>query len=347
VILDHQRQGTASPHIVERLLLLVGGVVEGARTGGRIEYNRAARRILRYPAAFRFAHFLHRRFRIDRPLMDRLGDRFETLLVSGLVLRQVSVFADRKLGPVLGRRVADLLHEMVEIRVAATGKALDALRLQYPDYAEALERRFLRQIGLRLERHEYDTLREEKLVGPELHGDLVRGLGASGRDLAERPRLDLGLDTRELVRRFDLFAGLGDDDIRRVCKLFVARFAVPGETIVRKGDRGESVYFISSGAAEVMLPGRAVRLGRGDFFGEMSLLTGERRMADVNALGYSRLLVLRGSDLRRFLRVNPQLRERFEAIVKSRYAWNQEGRGFLADEDGAGAGTDAPREAST
>lgn len=322
-MLDHQRLGTASPHVVERLLLLVGGVVEGARSGGRVGYNRAARRFVAFPLSFRVAHFLHRRLRVDRPLMDRLADRFETLLVSGLVLRRVAAFAERKLAPVLGRRAADLLAEVVAARAAETRKALDALRLQYPDYADALERRFLRQVALRLERQEYDTLREERLIGPELHGDLLRDLKAAEAEGAERPRLDLGLETRDLVGRFELFDGLGGDDLARVSRLFGARFAVPGETIVRRGERGDSVYFVSSGAVEVRLPGRPVRLGRGDFFGEMALLGGGRRVADVRALSYCRLLVLRSGDLKGFLRVNPELRARFEAIVRSRHASNQ------------------------
>ncbi|WP_207478516.1 cation:proton antiporter [Arenibaculum pallidiluteum] len=318
LVLDHRRQGTVSPHIAERLLLMVGRIVEAARSGGRLGYLRAARRMVAFGPDFRAAHLLHRRFRIDRPLIGRLADRFETLMVSRMVLRQLGTFTDRKLAPLLGRRVADLLAEVVRGRIDATGKALDALRLQYPEYADALEHRILNQTGMRLERYEYDTLRDEHLIGPELHGDLLRELQAAEDREAARPSLDLGLDTPDLVRRFEMFDGLDDADLDNVGRLFVARFAVPGETIIRKGDRGDSAYFISSGAVEVLLPGRAVRLGRGDFFGEMALMSGKPRSADVRALGYCRLLVLRAADLRRFLRVNPALRARFEAAVRAR-----------------------------
>ena len=319
---DHQRQRTVSPRIIEMLLIKVGDIVEGARTGGRVEYNRMARRMVAFSPSFRFAHFLHRRLRIDRPLMNRLADRFEKLLVSGLVLRQLPAFADRKLAPLLGQRVADLLKEMVKGRMEATGKALDALRLQYPDYADALERRFLQQTALRLERLEYQTLFEERLIGPELYNTLLRELHTMQEKLSERPRLDLGLDTRELVRQFEMFAGLDDDSLTRIGQLFVARFAVPGEKIIQKGDRGDGMYFISSGAVEVLLPQRTVRLGRGDFFGEMALLSGGRRSADVKALSYCQMLVLRAADFHRFLRLNPAIRERFEATVMNRRQMN-------------------------
>jgi hypothetical protein len=52
-------------------------------------------------------------------------------------------------------------------------RALDALRLQYPEYAEALERRFLRALALRLEEQGYERLHSEGLIGPEVRRDLL------------------------------------------------------------------------------------------------------------------------------------------------------------------------------
>lgn len=324
LLLDHQRQQTVSPRIVEKLLVGIGRIVEGARQGGRIEYNRAARRLLRFPASFRIAHWLHRQMRIDRPLMNRLADRFETLLVSALVLRHLGAFIDGKLAPLLGQRAADLLTEIITGRIEATSKALDALRLQYPDYADSLERRFLLQIALLWEQSEYNTLYEEHLIGQELYSSLLREVKLLQNVVAERPKLDLGLDTRELITRFDMFAGVDETGIEQICRLFVARFAIPGEKIVRRGERGDAVFFISSGAVEVVLPGKPVRLGRGDIFGEMALLSGRRRMADVVALGYCHLLVLRTAEFRQLLRLNPDLRAQFENLVRSRQRMNRD-----------------------
>jgi len=335
LILDHQRQRTVSPHIVETLLVQVGRIAEGARQGGRVEYNRAARTLLGFPPGFRAAHLLHRRFRFDRPLMNKLADRFEMLLVSALVLRQLEAFTDRKLAPLLGRRVAELLKDIVALRIEGTRKALDALRLQYPDYAEALERRFLQQTAVRREQLEYQTLFDERLIGRELHSNLLHDLHTVQEKLAERPQLDLGLDTRDLVRRFEMFSALDERSLKQVCGMFVARFAVPGETIIRRGDRADSVYFISSGAVEVSLPGHKVRLGRGDFFGEMALLSGRRRNADVTTLSYCQLLVLHASEFRRFLRINRTLRGQFEAIVRARNLMNQNPERGAARNSGA------------
>ena len=56
--------------------------------------------------------------------------------------------------------------------------ALEGLRLQYPGYAEKLERRFIRRTALRLEEREYMMMREDGLIGAEVHTALMQELAA-------------------------------------------------------------------------------------------------------------------------------------------------------------------------
>lgn len=70
-----------------------------------------------------------------------------------------------------------------------------------------------------------------------------------------------------------------------------------GETIVRQGDAGSSMYVIQDGEVEVLKTqnGNSVRLailGPGDFFGEISLLGNEKRSATVCALGDVRVITV-------------------------------------------------------
>jgi monovalent cation:H+ antiporter, CPA1 family len=67
-----------------------------------------------------------------------------------------------------------------------------------------------------------------------------------------------------------------------------------------------------------------VRLGSGDFFGEMALLSRRRRQADVVALGYCRVLVLSVSDFRRFLREYPEAEAEIDHIAAARARENAE-----------------------
>jgi len=83
------------------------------------------------------------------------------------------------------------------------------------------------------------------------------------------------------------------------------------------------VFFIASGAVEVRLPAQRIRLGSGEFFGEMALLSGRPRQADVVALTYCRLLVLRKADFERFLAANPDARTLINQIAQARLSMNQ------------------------
>jgi CRP-like cAMP-binding protein len=107
------------------------------------------------------------------------------------------------------------------------------------------------------------------------------------------------------LERTPLFAGLDREQLQRI--LGVGR-RVPfeaGQAIVERGDPGDAMYIIVSGAAEVDVGGRFHRLGRGDFFGEMAVLAGKRREATVKAVEHVEALRIPADDFQAFLRDNP------------------------------------------
>ncbi len=66
-----------------------------------------------------------------------------------------------------------------------------------------------------------------------------------------------------------------------------------GETVVKRGDKGNGLYLILDGSAEVRRGSRTLaRLGAGQFFGEMSLFDNLPRSADVVTLQSSKMAVL-------------------------------------------------------
>ena len=326
LLLQHFRHRSVSRPILEQLLTAVERLSEGARTAGRTGYNRAVRRLLAFGPAFRLAHSLQRFAGLERPFVRRLADRFELLLVSRIVLEELARVVRSRMPAVLGARVADILGEIVDHRLQTTTAALDALRLQYPAYAEALQRRFLRQSALRLEGAQYQELYQEGLIGRELYNNLQREVLTGRADAVARPHLDLGLDTRELVRQVPLFQSLGAADLEKICRLLRPRFAVPGERLIRRGERGNEMYFISSGALEVSVGKNKVRLGRGDFVGEMALLDDRRRRADVITLGYCHLLVLGADDFKSLLAMDPAIRDAINRVATDRLKINREER---------------------
>ena len=68
---------------------------------------------------------------------------------------------------------------------------------------------------------------------------------------------------------------------------------------------------------------RRIPLGSGDVFGEMALLSGTPRKADVVALTYCRLLVLRKADFDRFMRDNRDVRFEINRIAEARSSMNR------------------------
>jgi CRP-like cAMP-binding protein len=93
---------------------------------------------------------------------------------------------------------------------------------------------------------------------------------------------------------------------------------VPDEVVVRAGERGDAMYFVASGAVAVKLPGRSIELGSGTFFGELALLTGQRRNADVIALGFCKLLGLSSRDLQDLMQRDEQIRTAIETVAAER-----------------------------
>jgi monovalent cation:H+ antiporter, CPA1 family len=331
LVLEMRADRIASPDTVQVLLRNADLMVEGARGEGRVGYRRAAEATLALSVSFRLAYFLYRYFGVVRFLADRLADRVELLLVMRLVVDRLLGFNAQRLGPMFGERITELTGEIIERRREAVGDAFDAVRLQYPDYVGALEIRFLRQSALRQEMQRYQALFEEGLIPQELYEDLQRGV-SSASAAEPRPRFDIGLDTHRLIERLDILSGLDDMQLDRVARLLRPRFTVPNERIIRKGDRGDAVFFIASGAVEVALPTRRVRLGSGEFFGEMALLSGHPRQADVTALTYCRLLALRKTDFERFMAANPEARAAIDLITQRRQSMNQADREQATEE---------------
>ncbi|EPX78252.1 cation:proton antiporter [Litoreibacter arenae] len=291
-ILQKVRERTISARMAEQTLLDADRLIEGARVGGRSGYQRAARRSAAYHRTLRLAVAIHSRFGLSGPLVRMTADRFERLLAQRLILRDLGTFIDGRIRRIHGRRVAELLQELLSRRIEMVETGLDGLRLQYPGYAEELERRFIRRTALRLEEREYAAMREDGLIGAEVFTTLMQDLARRRGALEDRPSLDISLKRLELVKQFPLFEGLDEAAIRRLNRALKFRYVSPDDIIVRKEAPVRNVYFIASGAVELESAGQTWRLGRGEMFGQVAILTKNARRAEVRAITPTTLLVL-------------------------------------------------------
>ncbi|MCI5108971.1 MAG: cation:proton antiporter [Marivita sp.] len=313
-ILARVRERTISARMAEQVLSDADRLIEGARSQGRSGYNRAARRSVTYGREFRIAVALNSRLRLSGPLARITADRFERLLSQRLILRDLGTFIDGRIRRIHGLRVADLLHELLARRIEMVETALEGLRLQYPGYAEELERRFIRRTALRLEEREYATMREDGLIGAEVYTALMQDLDARRAAAEGRPQLDIVLQRAELIRQFPFFAEIDEAGLKRLGRALKTKYVNAGEVILRKDSPAKRVFFIASGAVELEIAGQTWRLGRGEMFGQMAILLKRLRRAEVRAITPTTLLVLDEVRFRRLLDRSNTLRD---AVLES------------------------------
>ncbi len=123
-------------------------------------------------------------------------------------------------------------------------------------------------------------------------------------------------DIRSLMRMVPLFAMLTTERIEEVARLLRPRLVQPAKYVVRRGDSGDSMFFITSGFVEVKVEPEPVGLGPGDYFGEIALAFESRRTADVVTVDYCQFLELHRDDFHRCL--EPDLIEEVRRVAEAR-----------------------------
>ncbi len=132
------------------------------------------------------------------------------------------------------------------------------------------------------------------------------------------------------LRRIHLFDGLSDSQMASLAaEAAMLRYA-EGESLVRQGEQGDSMFLVKSGSLRVDLrtgAGRTTtvaRLGPGDFFGEMSLLTGEPRTASVIADTETEVIRVRKADFAEIIVADPSTADLLSAALELRMRELQE-----------------------
>lgn len=111
------------------------------------------------------------------------------------------------------------------------------------------------------------------------------------------------------LKKVPLFSGLTQRQLKQLAKSFREREFKAGTEVVREGQMsGIGFFVIAEGDASVSVDGREVaRLGPGDHFGELALISERVRSATVTADGPMRCLVMAFWDFRQFAKQNPDV----------------------------------------
>lgn len=112
----------------------------------------------------------------------------------------------------------------------------------------------------------------------------------------------------ERLAQLALFADLTWPQLEAITHRFEEQVFAPEQRVLRRGLGGSGFYVVIEGAAVVEIDGRERRrLAQGDFFGEISALTGEPPSADVRATSLLRCLVVPGLQVDQFLLDHPRV----------------------------------------
>ena len=113
----------------------------------------------------------------------------------------------------------------------------------------------------------------------------------------------------EELKQVPLFSGLSERQLRRLVKDFSERRVPVGTQLAKQGEMsGIGFFVIAEGEAAVILDGEQIaRLGPGDHFGELAMISQRERIATVEALTPLRCHTIRFWDFRAFAKKNPDV----------------------------------------
>lgn len=199
--------------------------------------------------------------------------------------------------------IAEQCRDTYQREVEAVMARIDQVAEHFPEYVEAVQRQTVRRIALDGEADAIEELAASGAIPPSIAEDARRAVEREQRKLMRQPVAALEHRPEELLARVPFFENLSPQDFEPVVAALVPRTVLPGEDIIRQGDRGTSLFLIARGVVAVIVadpgkpPARVAALHAGEFFGEMALLSQEPRAATVRAVTGCQLYELASQDV--------------------------------------------------
>jgi small-conductance mechanosensitive channel/CRP-like cAMP-binding protein len=146
----------------------------------------------------------------------------------------------------------------------------------------------------------------------------------SSPDVRSRSDAEERARRRQSLEGVDFLATLPAPLLDRLAALSKTTSYMLGEVIIRQGEGGDELFIVQSGEVSILLgrtggsTAEVARLGPGKFFGEMSLMTGERRSATVQAALDCELVTVDKESFHEILAAAPHLAERITEVLVAR-----------------------------
>jgi CRP-like cAMP-binding protein len=123
------------------------------------------------------------------------------------------------------------------------------------------------------------------------------------------------------LKTIPLFSSMSDKALDTLSVFSSETSVSTGKRLVHEGDYSYDLIVIESGTADVVKGGEVIgSLGPGDVFGEMGMLSGSKRMADVIATSSMSLVTLSKWDLKR---ISTEVGDQLQSLVEQRQKLNE------------------------
>ncbi len=282
----------------------------------------------------------------DRPVDSALYKVFDAVLgFTGLPERERLSHVAREYEEAWGRyqgctRILDELETLVfaesarpgvvaEVRKryriwqAAARDNIDGTTLQFPEFVNAVQERLARRLMIHAETEIIEAEARSGSIPAGVRDTVLEELNKEIRQLRGGDIAELHLDPTELLRMVPFFMNTPGDEFSKVAAKLVQRTIPAGKTIIRQGEKGETLYLIVRGVVRVSRETNGelhdlATLIAGDFFGEMALLHGAPRAATCYAVTPTAVYELRRKDFDEVCRVCPSIQAALEKADKER-----------------------------
>jgi CRP/FNR family cyclic AMP-dependent transcriptional regulator len=125
----------------------------------------------------------------------------------------------------------------------------------------------------------------------------------------------------ELIKKVPLFAGCSKHELEQIAQIADEIDLSAGKEMTREGSRGREFFVLLEGDADVTKGGSSInKLGAGDFFGEIALVSDSPRTATVTATSPVRALVITDRSFRRLLDEQPEIQRKVLIALAERHA---------------------------
>jgi monovalent cation:H+ antiporter, CPA1 family len=202
-------------------------------------------------------------------------------------------------------------------------RQLDDAAAQFPEFVNAVQERVGRRMTLVAEGEAAEGQGEQGLLAREIAEEAQESIRHRLRALRGQEVTRLRVEPAELLRKVPFFSGTPPAEFQAIATRMKAHTYTGGDTIIRQGDAGDSLFLIARGVVRVSREEEGVKrnlatLMAGDFFGEMALLHQEPRSATVQAVTPCAVYELGRGGLAEAMTAHPAIRSMLEEADRRR-----------------------------